>query len=73
MSADRKAIGARLRGLREGPPHRSREKWAILLRNAAEPRADQLPGLRSLADMIKQWERSTSRTSRRSARPARPW
>lgn len=35
----------------------SREKWAILLRSAAGPAADKLPGVRSLTDMIKQWER----------------
>ncbi|MFC5746032.1 hypothetical protein [Actinomadura rugatobispora] len=70
MSADkkviRKAIGARLRRLREEPQsltgraRYSREKWAILLRNAAGQTADDLPGIQSLADMIKQWERGDS-------------
>ncbi|TDD58944.1 hypothetical protein E1298_46880, partial [Actinomadura rubrisoli] len=63
MSNASKIIGARLRKLREEPrdrygrPHRSREKWAIMLRSAAGPGADGLPGVKSLADMIKQWER----------------
>ncbi|WP_157430711.1 tetratricopeptide repeat protein [Actinomadura macra] len=58
-----KIIGARLRRLREEPrdrhgrAHRSREKWALMLRSAAGPDADGLPGVKSLADMIKQWER----------------
>ncbi|WP_131741263.1 transcriptional regulator [Actinomadura roseirufa] len=62
-TADKKAIGARLRRLREEPrdrhgrAHRSREKWALMLRAAAGPDADGLPTVRSLADMIKQWER----------------
>ncbi|TDD96856.1 hypothetical protein E1298_02425, partial [Actinomadura rubrisoli] len=63
MSKASEIIGARLRKLREEPrdrygrPHRSREKWAIMLRSAAGPGADGLPGVKSLADMIKQWER----------------
>ncbi|TYK47142.1 tetratricopeptide repeat protein [Actinomadura decatromicini] len=56
-------IGARLRKLREEPrdqhgrAHRSREKWALMMRSAAGDDADDLPGVKSLADMIKQWER----------------
>ncbi|WP_131736089.1 transcriptional regulator [Actinomadura roseirufa] len=63
MSPDKKAIGARLRGLREEPrdrhgrPRRSREKWAMTLRAAAGPAAAELPGVPSLAKMIQQWER----------------
>ncbi|TYK50876.1 Twin-arginine translocation pathway signal [Actinomadura decatromicini] len=58
-----KVIGARLRRLREEPrdehgrAHRSREKWALMLRSAADPAADGLPGIKSLAKMIAQWER----------------
>ncbi|MFP3962345.1 hypothetical protein SMC26_08450 [Actinomadura fulvescens] len=58
-TADKQAIGARLRAEREAPPRRSREKWAILLRHAAGPDAARLPSVESLADMIKQWERGT--------------
>ncbi|MBT2207032.1 hypothetical protein [Actinomadura sp. NEAU-AAG7] len=63
MPPDKKAIGARLRELREEPrdqhgrPHRSREKWAMTLRAAAGPTAGDLPGVASLAKMIQQWER----------------
>ncbi|WP_242910902.1 transcriptional regulator [Actinomadura terrae] len=62
-TSDKKAIGARLRELREEPrdqhgrPHRSREKWALVLRSAAGAAADELPGITSLAKMIQQWER----------------
>lgn len=60
MPADerhKRAVGARLRAAREGPPRRSRSKWAVLLRAAAGPDARRLPDVPSLTDMIKQWER----------------
>ncbi|WP_242903001.1 XRE family transcriptional regulator [Actinomadura terrae] len=58
----KKVIGARLRALREEPRDElghsrwSREKWAIKLRGAAGPSAQAMPGVQSLAQMIKQWE-----------------
>ncbi|MEU8342008.1 helix-turn-helix domain-containing protein [Actinomadura meyerae] len=61
MSTAKKAIGARLRALREEPrradgrPRWSREKWAMRLRAAADD-PSALPGVSSLADMVKQWE-----------------
>ncbi|GAA2423239.1 hypothetical protein GCM10010191_38990 [Actinomadura vinacea] len=63
QKAIRKAIGARLRAAREEPlspsgrARYSREKWAILLRNAAGPGARDLPDVKTLAHMIKEWER----------------
>lgn len=58
MSPDKKAIGARLRAVREAPPRWSRPEMARQLRAAAHP-LDRpgLPHVASLADMIKQWER----------------
>ncbi|QXJ22168.1 transcriptional regulator [Actinomadura graeca] len=57
MTADKKAIGARLRQIREAPPYWSRAELARLLRAAADPRdrAD-MPHVPSLIEMIKQWE-----------------
>jgi tetratricopeptide (TPR) repeat protein len=57
MSAETKAIGARLREARENPPYWTRGELARLLRSQAT--ADELPfvaHVASLADMIKQWE-----------------
>src|SRR5690242_6135760 len=63
MPADKKLIGAGLRALPEEPrtpsgrSRYSREKWAILLRNAAGPGACGMPDVKTLAHMIKEWER----------------
>lgn len=57
MSADKKLIGARLRQAREAPPHWSRAKMARLLQLAAQQLGQgPLPGIESLARMIKDWE-----------------
>ncbi|GGV45227.1 hypothetical protein GCM10010182_82030 [Actinomadura cremea] len=65
MSADeidtkttaRKALGARLRQVREAPPYWSRPDLARLLRAAADPRdRPGLPHVKTLAEMIKHWE-----------------
>ncbi|WP_131741248.1 XRE family transcriptional regulator [Actinomadura roseirufa] len=56
-TADKKAIGARLREAREAPPYWSRAEMARRLRAAADPRErDDLPHVPSLEGMIKQWE-----------------
>ncbi|TDD62278.1 helix-turn-helix domain-containing protein [Actinomadura rubrisoli] len=57
MSADKRAIGRRLRKAREEPPYWTRGDLARLLRNAATPK--ELPFIAhvpSLEGMIKQWE-----------------
>ncbi|MFC5750422.1 hypothetical protein [Actinomadura rugatobispora] len=57
MPTDKKAIGLRLREVREATPYWSRGKLARLLRAAADPRErEDLPHVQSLTDMIKQWE-----------------
>lgn len=57
QTAEREAIGARLRAEREAIPYWSRATLARLLRQAADPRErEALPHVQSLADMIKQWE-----------------
>jgi len=56
-SPGKKAVGARLRAVREAPPYWSRTAMAQRLREAAAPgERAALPGVRSLATMIKQWE-----------------
>ncbi|QXJ20707.1 helix-turn-helix transcriptional regulator [Actinomadura graeca] len=57
MSPDKKAVGARLREVREAPPYWSRAELARLLRAAADPRDRvNMPHVPSLVTMIKQWE-----------------
>ncbi|MDL4772911.1 hypothetical protein [Actinomadura xylanilytica] len=57
MSADNKAIGARLRAAREEPPYWTRGDLARLLRRAAAPgELEHVAHVKSLIDMIKQWE-----------------
>lgn len=56
-AAAKKAIGARLRRVREAPPRWSRPDLARLLRAAADPRdRATLPHVKTLAEMIKHWE-----------------
>ncbi|MBA9001944.1 helix-turn-helix domain-containing protein [Thermomonospora cellulosilytica] len=58
MSADKKAIGARLRAEREATPYWSRAEMARRLRAAADPRElPDIPHVQGLASMIKEWER----------------
>lgn len=60
MSADRQALGARLRAAREADPYWSREQLARLLRAAADPRELEfgtIAHVTSLARRIKAWER----------------
>lgn len=69
MSADKKALGARLREAREATPYWSREELARRLRAAADPRElPDIPHVKSLASMIKQWERGDVRPSTRYRR-----
>ncbi|WP_131738394.1 hypothetical protein [Actinomadura roseirufa] len=57
MTPGKKAIGARLREVREAPPYWSRPELARLLRGAADPRdRPGLPHVKTLAEMIKHWE-----------------
>ncbi|MFV2179935.1 hypothetical protein ACFHW2_43270 [Actinomadura sp. LOL_016] len=56
-AAAKKAIGARLRQVREAPPRWSRPDLARLLRDAADPRDRAcMPHVKPLAEMIKHWE-----------------
>ncbi|MBW8484771.1 hypothetical protein [Actinomadura parmotrematis] len=58
MSTDRRAVGARLRALREAPPRWSRAEMSRLLRAAADPRdRAAMPHVETLTGMIKAWER----------------
>lgn len=58
MSADNVVIGARLRTAREAEPYWSREVLARLLRDVADERTRrELPSIKNLAHMIKEWER----------------
>ncbi|QXJ22760.1 helix-turn-helix transcriptional regulator [Actinomadura graeca] len=66
MTPDKKAIGARLREIREAPPYWSRSELARLLRAAADPRdRPGLPHVGPLTEMIKHWETGKRTPSRR--------